>query len=430
MLKEFSFRNCRSFKDESKLSLEANQALKDNIHFVAQRGEGELTRYLNPVTAIYGSNAGGKTNLLRALHEATENIHVGLGLRNANYMYDSDSFMHRLSIICGDLEYEYEYTANNSPVLKVALVLKESLWVQDLSAKSGRKEIFVREGANIKSSIYKKGDPHKGFLEKMAANEEALVMKMAGEVGLEYFKPFYRWCGSVVFDMRDLGENKRHDVLKKYATELHTDKQKYSNFKDFTNFMIKFDPSINSLSTITDAPPADQKKEAADSEAKHGARFLIWHTKMDNKDKVSKIPFLVESASNGSKKLMELYPSIKNALEEGIPFVCDELDTLLHPLVFKQIVTMFNDKEYNPNGAQLIFTAHNTIVMNRECLRRDEIHFVDKDEYGKSSVFRLSDVVDDEGNKLRMDARYDRLYMAGFFGAIPARFRDAAIGKG
>jgi len=419
MLKEFSFRNCRSFKDESVLSMEANYALKDNIHFVAQRGSEGNTIYLNPVTAIYGSNAGGKTNLLRALRDALENIYVGLSLRNIPYMYNSNIFMHKLVVIYDNLEYEYEYTINNSRVLK------ESLWIRDLSVKGPRKEIFVRDGASIKKSIYQKEEPKKAFLGMIASNEETLIMKIAGEVGFEYFTPFYKWCGNVVIDMRDLGEKKRHAALNKYATELYANEHGGSELTAFMNFMIKLDPAISRLSVVPDNPP-DQKKEAAESDAKkRGARLVTWHKKKEKGKEVS-VPFPIEFASNGTKKLMELYPLIKKALEEGIPFVCDELDTLLHPLVFKQIVAMFNDNECNRNGAQLIFTAHNTIVMNRECLRRDEVHFVDKNEYGESSVFRLSDVVN-EGNKIRMDALYDRLYLMGSFGAIPELFQEAVV---
>jgi AAA15 family ATPase/GTPase len=425
MLKEFSFRNCRSFKDESVLSMEANYALKDNIDFVVQRGGAGNAVNLNPVTAIYGSNAGGKTNMLRALSDALENIYVGLRLRNIPYMSDKNEFMHKLVIICGDSEYEYQYTVNNSEVLT------ENFWARDLSAKGGRKVVFVREGTSIKKSIYEKGDAKKDFLDMMASKKETLVMKMAGEVGLENFAPFYKWCGDVVIEMRDLGEKNRHDVLNKYATELYANEQRLPELEDFTNFMIRFDPSISTLSITADNPPPHAPpKDTDESDVKRSAHLILWHKKRKTGNKEADMPFLVENASNGTKKLMELYPSIKKALENGAPFVCDELDTLLHPLVFKQVVTMFNDKEYNPKGAQLIFTAHNTIVMNRECLRRDEIHFVDKDEYGESSVFRLSDVVDDDGNKIRMDALYDRLYLTGFLGATPEQFRNTAIQGG
>jgi len=91
---------------------------------------------------------------------------------------------------------------------------------------------------------------------------------------------------------------------------------------------------------------------------------------------------------------------------------------------------MFNDtgeNGMNKKGAQLIFTAHNTVVVNREDLRRDEICFVDKDEYGESITKRLSEITDEKGNKIRLDARYDVLYMNGNFGAIPEAIRNATI---
>jgi len=421
MLKEFSFRNCRSFKDESTLSMESICALKDNFGCVVQRGGGANTIYLNPVSAIYGSNAGGKTNMLHALSDAIKNIYTNPKLWNISYMYDSNVFMHKLVVICENLEYEYQYTGN------YAEVLAESLFIRNLLKTDVRNEIFSREGTKIKTTIFKKGDPKKSFLELVASKKESLVMKLAGEVGIEEFAPFYNWCANAVIEIRDLGEKKRLDALYKYATELHNNSERRSEFKKFENFIINFDPSIDEMITSDNLTAPQGEKDSSD--AKRVARFVLWHKKQEEKSATS-MPFLVESESNGTKKLMVLYPYIKNALESGTLFVCDELDTLLHPLVFRQIVAMFNSKEHNPNGAQLIFTAHNTIVMNRECLRRDEIHFVDKDEFGKSSVFRLSDVVDDDGNKVRMDARYDRLYLAGYFGATPEQFRNASVLEG
>lgn len=418
MLKEFSFRNCRSFKEESLLSMEANPALKDNFNFVIQRGAGKRPVYLNPLAAIYGSNAGGKTNLLRALADAIGNIYIGLGyFRNIPYMHHKNDFMHKLTIVIKSIEYQYEYNICEDEVVK------ESLKTRDIDKNSNFKPVFIREGDSIKEAAYKANNPMRGFLETMALNKNSLIMKMAGEIGLDIFADFYQWCGKVVIEMRDLGEEKRISSINSYAARLHADRKGTRELESFKNFVIKFDPSISDVTIMYDKP--DSKKKQGDSDIKRDARLIMWQ-----KSEKNIVPFLITAMSNGTKKLIELYPPIKKALEEGSLFVCDELETLLHPLIFKNIVNMFNDPVLNPNGAQLIFSAHNTIVMNRECLRRDEVHFVDKDEHGKSSIFRLSDVVDEDNNKIRMDARYDRLYLDGYFGATPESFHNASATVG
>jgi len=74
MLKRFSFRNCYSFREEAVFSMEAVFAMKDNVDFVVGIGESDRKNYLLPVAAIYGANAGGKSNMIRALRDVAQNV--------------------------------------------------------------------------------------------------------------------------------------------------------------------------------------------------------------------------------------------------------------------------------------------------------------------------------------------------------------------
>jgi len=422
LLKEFTFRNCYSFKDTATLSMTANYNMKDNVNFVIKRGDGDNAVYLNPVLAIYGSNAGGKTNMLQALLDAVRNISEKR-IHNTSFMYsncDDDTFLHRLAIVHDDIEYEYEYTARSDSFLVESEVLKESLQKRDLREKGEKIMVFVREGEKIINSIYK--EKEYDFLKMIASNKNILVMRHAGELGWDDFKPLYQWCSNVMSEMYTQGEEDRHEALKEYASTLHLDKENLSRFSDF---MTKFDPALYEISTYT-----RQREDTAESKTKDKAIFAVWHKYRETNGTIARVGFVTRSESNGTIKLMELYPIIKRALDEGKLFICDELDKFLHPLIFKRIVEMFNDtgeNGMNKKGAQLIFTAHNTIVVNREDLRRDEICFVDKNDYGESITKRLSEITDEKGNKIRLDARYDVLYMNGNFGAIPEAIRNATI---
>lgn len=107
-------------------------------------------------------------------------------------------------------------------------------------------------------------------------------------------------------------------------------------------------------------------------------------------------------------------PSILTNLENGGLLCIDELDTKLHPLLFRKIVNMYCCKEINKKNAQLIFTTHSTMLFNSEYLRRDELYITDKDEMGKSSLYSLS-----EFRNLRYDSDYEKRYLSGQFGGIP-----------
>ena len=84
--------------------------------------------------------------------------------------------------------------------------------------------------------------------------------------------------------------------------------------------------------------------------------------------------------SDGTNSYFKLIGIVKEVLDEGTPLVVDELDAHLHPLLTKHLVSLFNSVEFNPNGAQLIFTSHNTNLLDLDVLRRDQIWFAEKDE--------------------------------------------------
>lgn len=99
----------------------------------------------------------------------------------------------------------------------------------------------------------------------------------------------------------------------------------------------------------------------------------------------------------------------------GLVIVIDEIDARLHPSLCEVLIELFNSKKMNKKNAQLIFATHNTLIMNRRVLRRDQIYFVEKDKYGESEIYSLLDY-----KKIRRDASYDKDYLLGKYGAIPS----------
>ena len=101
------------------------------------------------------------------------------------------------------------------------------------------------------------------------------------------------------------------------------------------------------------------------------------------------------------------------AEDEKKVLVIDELDKSLHPYLVQYIVEIFNDLEFNKNGSQLIFNIQDTNLLDLNILRRDQIWFVQKDEFGYSELVALSDF------KVRSDASFEKDYLAGVYGGIP-----------
>jgi uncharacterized protein len=121
---------------------------------------------------------------------------------------------------------------------------------------------------------------------------------------------------------------------------------------------------------------------------------------------------LVEESS-GTQVLFRSAGAWLNVFANGEVLLFDEIDTSLHPLLIRYLVTRFHSGETNPNNAQLIFTTHNTSLLDQEIFRRDQIWFVDKIRDGSSRLYPLTDF------KPRNDEVLERWYMRGRYGALP-----------
>ena len=127
----------------------------------------------------------------------------------------------------------------------------------------------------------------------------------------------------------------------------------------------------------------------------------------------------LEEESSGTRKLFGLLPFIAASLLEGTVLVIDELDAKIHPLLLKHIIGMFTDLSVNKNNAQLIFTSHDLSTMNSEVFRRDEIWFVAKGNAENSELYSLVEFKNDKGESVRKDAKFDKQYLEGKYGADP-----------
>ena len=118
--------------------------------------------------------------------------------------------------------------------------------------------------------------------------------------------------------------------------------------------------------------------------------------------------------SVGTRKLMAIAPAIESVLLKGGLLLVDEIEKELHPALVEFIVAKFQSKKTNPNGAQIVFTTHNTELMNLELLRKDQLYFVDKhDKDGTSELYSLSEFSTRTTDNIRKG------YLVGKYGAIP-----------
>ena len=125
------------------------------------------------------------------------------------------------------------------------------------------------------------------------------------------------------------------------------------------------------------------------------------------------------SEYSGTKKMIMLYVELKRIMAVGGVIFIDEMDAKLHPLLIRYILIMFHDTKINVNHAQLVFSTQEVFTLDKDNLRRDEIWFVDKNQYGESQLYSLVDYVDDHNKKVRNDASYGKDYILGRYKSIP-----------
>jgi AAA15 family ATPase/GTPase len=138
-------------------------------------------------------------------------------------------------------------------------------------------------------------------------------------------------------------------------------------------------------------------------------RVLAWHKRADEGEEVA---FELFDESDGTQKLFEFVGGWLRALDAGATLFVDELDRSLHPKLTRYLVELFNSNE-NRQNAQLVFTTHDTTLLDPDLLRRDQIWFVEKNKERASHVYSLLEF------SPRKDERLERGYLKGRYGAIP-----------
>jgi AAA15 family ATPase/GTPase len=180
------------------------------------------------------------------------------------------------------------------------------------------------------------------------------------------------------------------------------------------NFLTATDTSIEELEV--GELLEELKEKSSTKEESKTLSLYSHHSRYDENgvfvDKI-KVPF-GEWESEGTGKLFGLSAIIFEALEEGRVIVVDEYDARLHPNISLKIIELFHSTETNPKNAQIIFVTHDSGLLRRAELRRDQICFIDKDRYG---VSQLTNLVEYKG--IRKDASYEKEYLNGNYNGVP-----------
>ena len=404
MLCQFTVKNYKSIRDEVTFDMQA-AAISEHEDRIIRDKDGEI---FLPVFAIYGPNGGGKSNVLEALHTLAVKVLRPLYATGDN---EERIFLQKKMIIepfafseetkSEPTEFEIFFRTELAEYRYILHVKREVVVYERLDR--------VKMDTGRRSALFERGEEImlKGAFAKLKISDElSETLPLLSYLGITYKK------NEVVKDVLEWFEY-GIDFLN-YGNSMEELRMAVSSSEAVKHLMLQMIQEMDL--DIVDFRVVKDENDRIDVYTKHMVG-----------DRETELNLLEESS--GTKKLFGLMPFIADSLLSGTTLVIDELDAKIHPVLLRYIIMMFSNMSINKKKAQLIFTSHDLSTMNSEVFRRDEIWFVAKGNSQNSQLYSLVEFKNEKGESVRKDAKFDKQYLEGKYGANPYLKRIIDWGK-
>ncbi len=395
MLSQFTVKNYKSIRDETTFDMQATSISEHIERVIVDRDNQKFL----PISAIYGPNGGGKSNVLEAIYtlhsevmrpifatkiEDASNLRIPhLPVKPFAFSDESKNAPTLFEIFFRTKIAEYRYVLH----IKNDNIIFESL--DRIKIDTGRvSALFTR----TENDIVLKGD-----IAKLKISEDiSSTLPLLSYLGITYTK------NEIIKDILEWFEESI--VFLNYGNPRREMRTAIASSKEIKELVLKM---IRELDLDIEDYYVDEKD---DNHIEVYTKHIVngYSTNLN-----------LNEESNGTKKLFGLLPFIANSIVHGTTLVIDELDAKIHPILLKYIISLFNDLSVNRNGAQLIFTSHDLSTMNNSIFRRDEIWFVAKGNEQNSRLYSLVEFKNEDGESVRKDSKFDKQYLEGKYGADP-----------
>lgn len=395
MLSQFSVKNYKSIRDEITFDMQAVAISELANHLIEDK---DAEKYL-PVASIYGPNGGGKSNVLEALQVLVAKVTRPLYVATSNS--DREPALKRIPVVPfafsedtknAPTEFEVFFRTETSEYRYILHVQEEQVIYEQLDRvkkDTARKSaLFERENGTISL---------KGVLSTLKVGDGVSnTIPLLSYLGITYSE------NEVIKEVMDWFVNGVSFL--NYGNPFQEARILVDQSDDIKKLVLKIIKEMDL--DIDDFRIEEEDNNRIEIYTKHI---------VDGND----IELKLAEESRGTKKIFGLLPFVANSIVNGNTLVIDELDAKIHPVLLKYIIELFSDKEKNRHGSQLIFTSHDLSTMNNEVFRRDEIWFVAKGKSQNSKLYSLVEFKNDKGESVRKDAKYDKQYLEGKYGADP-----------
>jgi uncharacterized protein len=426
MLLRFSVENWMSFRDEATLDMVATHE-KQHANHIAAVQKYDLS--LLPVAVIYGANASGKSNLIKALHFAEKfvtdppkpeaPIAVKPFLLNKGASARPTSF--RFELLIEETVYEYRFSLTSNRVVREEL--------RRINA-NGEERLFLREDKEFKLSkeVAHQEDLH--FAHR-GTHENQLYLTNSVSQKLTEFKPVYDWFDKAIViirpDSRYLGmlkitneQNPRYNKMAAILRDLDTGIVAMRQIEVASENLFPKEMLTNLTNNLVEGQsiPLGPLSEGNQIflRKEHGKLVARKLTPLHQTENGEEIPFNFADESDGTRRLLDIVPAFLALGEKQTlsVFIIDELDRSLHSNLTKSLLTHYLEQRTDSSRSQLIFTTHDTQLMTQDIFRRDEIWITERDQAGASKLVAFSEFKD-----VRKDKDIRKSYLQGRMGGIP-----------
>lgn len=419
MLIEFRTTNFRSLREEQVFSLVASKdksLLESNTVDTGVKAAQKLLRS----AVIYGANASGKSNVVKAIQYMQAVVAESATVIKPDHLFNVQPFLldqtsttkpteFEVTFLIDNVRYQYGFAMTNTRIVREYLLVykafKPQRWFDRYLDIENDEEIY-EFSPSLKGS--------KSTWEQ-ATRHNSLFLSMATQLNSEQLRPVFDWIVNqlIIFnEIRPATPQATIEVL-----------QDSGRREEICKFLVSADISIKDIDLVTKKLPGQQvlinmKSGEAESQPREVENSqVLFHHVTDSGEAV----FDMKDESNGTRILLILAGTVLDILKKGQTLVIDEIDTSLHTLLVQEIVRMFHDPEINTSGAQLVFTTHDTSLLNApDLFRRDQIWFVEKNHDQASNLVSLSEF------SPRKNEALERGYLIGRYGGIP--FIEKAFG--
>ena len=436
MLIRFIAKNIFSFKEETEFNLFPNKTQRLSHHKVTKNDINFLK-----LSAIYGANGSGKSNLIKAISLLKTMIEDG------KLIDDLSEIKFKLCDNCKDdpVSIGIEFFAK-SKIYYYSLTFDKGVVLNEYLVESKKDNdilIFERNNEEGKQSITffdsytKNNEKNKLFVEVLAEKllqKEELLLSFLNlkykddfiDVGNAFYwfnesliiiKPETKPTGiahilDINSTLKDFGD-KFLSTLNTGITKINIEKNKIDEFfgksehKEFKNLTEKLKKQPNSLSVLTNT----ETKEEATLVYENEDILVKSLTTSHKNDKGLDVKFSFGMESDGTQRLIDYIPALEGIVNHEHVYIIDEIERSIHPITIKEIISKFSS-DISAKG-QLIFTTHESCLLDQEILRTDEIWFTQKDIDGSTKLYSLSDY------NIHKTANIENGYLNGRYGGIP-----------